>query len=547
MIRLYPIALACVLILSIPCVAQAQDTVFNRVVTVERDYQPEIEQTQAITTTPTFIQYTPQLNPVVYSTYSNPLSIGYNLHALPASSTKFSTPTPLNGVIEGALGYRNTHMLFAYQIKHKKKMSLDLYANHDAYWGKDALAQSILGMLATRHFSGADFYFGLEGQNEAFAYQLDSTAYKAFFPWRTFWNAQAKIGVQSTKKDGILYRIQTGYNAFFATNHAIEHQVRSYLDFAWKADYHKAGINASVLNAFYTITDTTFTASIAPRHAIHLEPFYEFHSKNIRLHAGVNLDINMGNGQLLSGAEDISFAPSPNVEFEWHMMDNVFHLYANAHGYFDNGSLQEFTSYNRYLNLQQGLTLQHPRNYTPIDAQLGFKIRPVATMLIDIYGGYAYMMNAYNMKAILNDANVITDYHLWFTNYQRWKVGASMHYHYRDILELNVAGNYYFWTAEQPIYDRPNWDIKARLDVHIDSKWSIYSDNYFAGSRLAQTTQGDQTLAPIISLNIGGQYAVNRWLVAYLQLNDYLHRRSEYFYGYHSQGIHFLAGVKFKF
>ena len=547
MIRLYPIALACVLILSIPCTAQAQDTVFNRVVTVERDYQPEIEQTQAITTTPTFIQYTPQLNPVVYSTYSNPLSIGYNLHALPASSTKFSTPTPLNGVIEGALGYRNTHMLFAYQIKHKKKMSLDLYANHDAYWGEDALAQSILGMLATRHFSGADFYFGLEGQNEAFAYQLDSTAYKAFFPWRTFWNAQAKIGVQSTKKDGILYRIQTGYNAFFATNHAIEHQVRSYLDFAWKADYHKAGINASVLNAFYTITDTTFTASIAPRHAIHLEPFYEFHSKNIRLHAGVNLDINLGNGQLISGAEDISFAPSPNVEFEWHMMDNVFHLYANAHGYFDNGSLQEFTSYNRYLNLQQGLTLQHPRNYTPIDAQLGFKIRPVATMLIDIYGGYAYMMNAYNMKAILNDANVITDYHLWFTNYQRWKVGASMHYHYRDILELNVAGNYYFWTAEQPIYDRPNWDIKARLDVHIDSKWSIYSDNYFAGSRLAQTTQGDQTLAPIISLNIGGQYAVNRWLVAYLQLNDYLHRRSEYFYGYHTQGIHFLAGVKFKF
>lgn len=547
MIRLYPIALACVLILSIPCVAQAQDTVFNRVVTVERDYQPEIEQTQAITTTPTFIQYTPQLNPVVYSTYSNPLSIGYNLHALPASSTKFSTPTLLNGVIEGALGYRNTHMLFAYQIKHKKKMSLDLYANHDAYWGKDALAQSILGMLATRHFSGADFYFGLEGQNEAFAYQLDSIAYNAYFPWRTFWNAQAKIGVQSTKKDGILYRIQTGYNAFFATNHAIEHQVRSYLDFAWKADYHKAGINASVLNAFYTITDTTFTASIAPRHAIHLEPFYEFHSKNIRLHAGVNLDINLGNGQLLSGAEDISFAPSPNVEFEWHMMDNLFHLYANAHGYFDNGSLQEFTSYNRYLNLHQGLTLQQPRNYTPIDAQLGFKIRPVATMLIDIYGGYAYMMNAYNMKAILNDANVITDYHLWFTNYQRWKVGASMHYHYRDILELNVAGNYYFWTAEQPIYDRPNWDIKARLDVHIDSKWSIYSDNYFAGSRLAHTTQGDQTLAPIILLNIGGQYAVNRWLVAYLQLNDYLHRRSEYFYGYHSQGIHFLAGVKFKF
>ena len=547
MIRLYPIILVCALLLSIPCATFAQDTVFNRVVTVERDYQPEIEQTQAITTTPTFIEYTPQLNPVVYSTYSNPLSIGYNLHALPASSTKFSTPTPLNGVIEGALGHRNTHMLFAYQIKHKKTMSLNLYANHDAYWGKDALSQSTLGILATRHFSEAEFYFGLEGQNDAFSYLLDTSKKEAYFPWRTFWNAQAKIGVQSTKKDGMLYRVQTGYNAFFVTNYAIEHQIRSYLDFAWKADYHKAGISVSALNAFYTITDTTITASIAPRHAIHLEPFYEFKSKNIRLHAGVNLDVNIGNGQLLSGAENISFAPSPNVEFEWHMMDNIFHLYTNAHGQFGNGSLQEFTGYNRYLNVHQGLNLQYARNYAPVDAQLGFKIRPIHTMLIDLYGGYVYMKNASSMIAVLNDSDNIIDYNLCFADYQRWKIGASLHYHYRDIIELNVAGNYYFWQGEQTIYDRPNWDITARLDVHIDSKWSIYSDNYFAGSRLAHTTQGDQTLAPIISLNIGGQYTVNRWLVAYLQLNDYLHRRSEYFYGYHSQGIHFLAGVKFKF
>lgn len=537
MIRLYPIALACVLILSIPCTAQAQDTVFNRVVTVERDYQPEIEQTQAITTTPTFIQYTPQLNPVVYSTYSNPLSIGYNLHALPASSTKFSTPTPLNGVIEGALGYRNTHMLFAYQIKHKKTMSLDLYANHDAYWGKDALSQSKLGMIVTRHFSGADLYFGVQGNNDYSTYPSLRSL--------TLWNANAKIGLRSTGKSAVQYLVQTGYNAF-AERETFEHSVQSQVNVWWTNTQHSAGLNAYVQNNFYT-TSLNGLKLPTPRHNIRIEPFYEFKNQHIRLHAGVNLDMNIGTGELLSQIENLSFAPSPNLQFEWSMMDNIFHVYANATGQFGLGTWQEYMGYNRYLKTIAGLLWDTPRAYTPVDAQIGFKIRPVATMLIDIYGGYAYMMNACNMEAILNDANVVTDYHLWFTNYQRWKVGASMHYHYRDILELNVAGNYYFWTAEQPIYDRPNWDIKARLDVHIDSKWSIYSDNYFAGNRLAHTTQGDQTLAPIISLNIGGQYAVNRWLVAYLQLNDYLHRRSEYFYGYHTQGIHFLAGVKFKF
>jgi hypothetical protein len=168
-------------------------------------------------------------------------------------------------------------------------------------------------------------------------------------------------------------------------------------------------------------------------------------------------------------------------------------------------------------------------------------------MLLDIYGGYAYMIGAVHSYATLNGENQLADYYsLLQANYQRWKVGASLHYHYRDIVELNASGNYYFWQADK-VYDRPNWEVKARVDVHINSKWSIYSDNYFAGRRLAATSQGDMTLRPTISLHIGGQYAINRWLVVYAQLNDYLNRKDSFFYGYESQGIHFLVGVKYKF
>ena len=556
--RIYQIALFAILLFGYPCATFAQDTTFNRVVTVERDYQPEVQAAQAISTTPTFIQYTPQLNPVVYSTYSEPLSIGYNLHALPPSETHFSSPTPLNGIVEGALGHRNTHLLFGYRIKYKKKMSLDLYANHDAYWGSDALSESRLGLQATRHFSSADLYFGVEGENEAYAYL-------PAFDWQTLWNANAKIGIRSSKNDAIQYRIQTGYNAFFATNYAIEHQVRSNLDFTWQADYHKAGIKAYIQNSFYSITDTT-SAAIAPRHAIRIEPFYEFKNKHILVHAGVNINMNIGCGTMLSSIENLSFAPSPNLTFEWHMMDNIFHLYANAQGHYGLGTLEEYLGYNRYLNIPNGLQLNKPRTYTPVDAQIGVKIRPLPTLLIDIYGGYAYLYNAYNMEAILDKNGIPTDYTLWLKDFQRWKVGASLHYHYRDIVEFNAEGNYYFYQQNPipsmdpndpyfqenrikgtKIFDRPNWDLKARLDVHIDSKWSIYSDNYFAGSRWAYTSEGDKQIKPIISLNIGGQYAINRWLMVYLQLNDYINRKDEIFYGFQSQGIHFLLGAKYKF
>ena len=522
--------------LSISSMIAQSDTTISRVVTVERDFQPVIQNAGKINQRPAIISHELPLNPVVYSTYSDTLAIGNNLNPMRAAEARFVPQTPLQGILEVAGGYRNSHFLFGYQIHQKKKMSLDLYANHDAYWGKDALSQSQLGMQVTRHFSGADFYFGIEGNNQL--YTLPQ------FPWRKLWNANAKIGIRSTNNNPLQYLIQTGYTAFIAEPFAVEHHAKSHLNLWWTNQSHQAGIRVYVQNNFYTPLDTALTTST--RHAFRIEPFYEFRNKHIRLHAGIQLDMNIGTGQMLSNIENLSFAPSPNVQFEWNMMNNIFHVYAQATGQYGSGSLEEYVGYNRYLNIAQGLAWNVPCAYTPVDAQLGFKLLPTRTLLIDIYGGYAYHMNAYNMKAILDDNATAVDYQLWQQDLQQWKVGANLHYHYRDIIDLNVGGNYYFYTTTA--FDRPNWDAYARLEAHIDTKWSIYSENYFAGSREAYIAPyASVILRPTISLNIGGQYAINRWLMVYAQLNDYLNRKHDIFYGYKSQGIHFLLGVKWKF
>ena len=574
---------ASILIIFAAISVYAQQDTISRVVTVERDFQPAIQSAGKINQTPSVLQHKLQLNPVVYSTYTTPLSVGYNIYPLQASETRFTPQAPLNGIMEFAAGYRNTHFLFNYGIHQKKKMSLNLYANHDAYWGKDALSQSRLGMLVTRHFSASDFYFGLEGNNDYFTYYgqyfngSNGLVKSSNIDAQTIWQVNTKIGIQSTKDTPIQYHIQTGYAAFMPTNYygnLVEHQVRTHLDLFWTNKTHSAGANAYVQNNIQVDNPelTSGESNIISRHAIRIEPFYEYNNKHIHLHLGVNIDLNVGTGELLSSVKNLSFAPSPNVQFEWHMMDNIFHIYAQAEGSYGIGSLEEYLGYNRYLNLEEGLRFNQPRSYTPVDAQVGFKIRPAKTLLIDLYGGYAYFIGACNMHAEQRyDSEGIAYYSLWQSNYQRWKVGANLHYHYRDILEINLDGNYYFYQQEPipsmdpespyfqethikgtHIFDRPNWDIRARLDVHIDSKWSIYSENYFAGSRMAfvQKYPGGASaveLKPIISLNLGAQYAINRWLIVYAQLNDYLNRKSDIFYGYQSQGIHFLLGVRWKF
>jgi hypothetical protein len=415
-------------------------------------------------------------------------------------------------------------------------------------------------MQLVRNFKKIDMFFELDGGNEFFTYYgryFDGTN-KLTIPVGTavnenqsIWNISANVGFKTKGKSAFTYAFQTGYKAYIVTDNMVENQLRTNFDMTWKAKKkHAAGVKFYMQNSMYS--NPTKDSTLHNKHALRLEPYYEYKHKAIRLHAGVNIGLNIGTGKLISAVDNVCFAPTPNIEFEWKMMDNIFHIYANAKGSMGVGSVEEYLGYNRYLNIQAGKTFNDPRNYTPADLQVGFKIRPVKTMLLDIYGGYAYTIGANQMYAILDTNNIsVIDYSLQLNNLQCWKVGASLHYHYRDMINLSVSGNYYAYSTTNSItpqvYDRPSWDLYGRVDVKIDNKWSCYSENYFAGKRIASTTLGDIQLKPTIELNLGAQYTINNWLNVYVQLNNFLNRKNDIFYGYQSQGCHFIGGVKYKF
>ena len=539
-----------------------QDTVFNRVVTVERDFQPDVKTAYKMQITPLVFEDNQEAikDTIKYSSYSIPLIVDYNLHPLKAAQTDFTPIQTLKGNIEGGVGHRNSHMAFDYRITDVPNMSLDLYAKHNAYWGRDALSESNLGMQLVRNFKKIDMFFELDGGNEFFTYygryfdgtnKLTTPVGTAVNENQSIWNISANVGFKTKGKSAFTYAFQTGYKAYIVTDNMVENQLRTNFDMTWKAKKkHAAGVKFYMQNSMYS--NPTKDSTLHNKHALRLEPYYEYKHKAIRLHAGVNIGLNIGTGKLISAVDNVCFAPTPNIEFEWKMMDNIFHIYANAKGSMGVGSVEEYLGYNRYLNIQAGKTFNDPRNYTPADLQIGFKIRPVKTMLLDIYGGYAYTIGANQMYAILDTNNIsVIDYSLQLNNLQCWKVGASLHYHYRDMINLSVSGNYYAYSTTNSItpqvYDRPSWDLYGRVDVKIDNKWSCYSENYFAGKRIASTTLGDIQLKPTIELNLGAQYTINNWLNVYVQLNNFLNRKNDIFYGYQAQGCHFIGGVKYKF
>ncbi len=593
------------------------DSALNRSVTVERDFQPIIQAAGKVSTKPAVVETNIEPTPIEYSHYTASVQPTATFNPLLSQPTRFEPTAPYKGYVRGAVGHPNTLFGFGYHLDDGKNSILDVHAGHHAEWGTATLSKSKLGLNFKHTFSTCDLYFGVEGGNiyyNKYGHWYDYTTFyttnRDFGGWEknevayakkvpaidrdltSLWTAEAFVGVRSNPKQDIQYKVQTGYMLFSKPGAVSEHQIRTHGSVDWSSEAHHVGANIYVQNNFRQLRNALAEAiPDSLYHNIHnfrIEPYYVYEGKRVRVHVGVNLDLNLGRGQNeLSGVENLSFAPSPHINLEAQIAKQWLTIYADIEGSHGFGTLQDYMEENRYRLIHQGIIEPHAASYTPVDAELGLHIRPYRDLLFEIHGGYAYMIHEDVWVANADSASVAIggvnkkmvgagDFTYFHTNYQRGKVGGQINYHLRDILRINVNGDYYFWSGDTTVYDRPNWELAVRIDGRIDKHWSVYSDNKFVGGRKALVYNGatdtytEHMLRPILDCNLGVEY--NMWvgskgerlkvkgekdqilrpepkpnLTLFLQLNNWLHHKNELFYGYRSQGINFLLGATYRF
>ena len=579
-----------------------QDSALHRSVTVERDFQPVIQAAGKIATKPAVVETKIESSQVHYSDFTAEVTPQATFNPLLSQPTRFEAGRKYNGYIRGALGHPNTLLDFGYHLDDTKNSILDVYAHHRAEWGLAALSKTKVGLNFTHTYSKCDLYFGLSGGNifyHKYGHFYDYS--QTFGMWAkndeaypkpytigdidktSLWTAEVYLGVKANAKQDVQYQVQTGYMLFAKAGAVSEHQLRTKGSFDWHSAEHHVGAQLYVQNNFLQLNDALGIPNSLyqkSRHNFRIEPYYAYEGTRLRVHVGVNFDLNIGKGhQILSKTENVSFAPSPHINLEAQIAKQWLTIYADIKGSLGFGSLQSYMEENRYSMIHAGI-IRPCAPYTPVDAELGFHIRPHRDVLIEIHGGYAYMMYEDFWKAWVNDTTVFEplnkplmagDFiHDHADNYQRGKIGGQLNYHYQDLVRVNLHGDYYIWKGDTTVYDRPNWELGLRIDGRINKNWSLYSDNQFAGKRLALATDGEHWLAPTIDLNLGLQY--DMWvgkvknestkgktnnnalrpepqpnLTLFFQLNNWLHRKNEIYYGYRSQGINFLLGATYRF
>lgn len=579
-----------------------QDSALHRSVTVERDFQPVIQAAGKIATKPAVVETNIESSQVHYSDFTAEVTPQATFNPLLSQPTRFEPGRKYNGYIRGALGHPNTLLDFGYHLDDTKNSILDVYAHHRAEWGLAALSKTTVGLNFTHTYSKCDLYFGLSGGNifyHKYGHFYDYN--QTFGMWAkndeaypkpytigdkdktSLWTVEVYLGVKANAKQDVQYQVQTGYMLFAKAGAVSEHQLRTKGSFDWHSAEHHVGAQLYVQNNFLQLNDALGIPNSLyqkSRHNFRIEPYYAYEGTRLRVHVGVNFDLNIGKGhQILSKTENVSFAPSPHINLEAQIAKQWLTIYADIEGSLGFGSLQSYMEENRYSMIHAGI-IRPCAPYTPVDAELGFHIRPHRDVLIEIHGGYAYMMyedfwiataNSTTVFEPLNKPLMAGDFiHDHADNYQRGKIGGQLNYHYQDLVRVNLHGDYYIWKGDTTVYDRPNWELGLRIDGRINKNWSLYSDNRFAGKRLALATDGEHWLAPTIDLNLGLQY--DMWvgkvknestkgktnnnalrpepqpnLTLFFQLNNWLHRKNEIYYGYRSQGINFLLGATYRF
>jgi len=567
-----------VLTMVLPLSLMAQKDTIERNVVVERDFQPVIRSAGKLNTPLQQVETTIEPVELQFSDYSNPLDASFNVKPLGVSTIRFTHRKPQNGYVKVGGGYPLTTAEFGYQMNHKKTLQLNIFGKHNGQWGVKTWSESQLGLNLTTNLEKGKIFFQVDGNNLFYSLygryfegdkKLGVSKFKDLKKddLQNLWTINTDLGFSSKFESSFQIKAEAGYTAFIMPDAVTESIIRSHLWMGWQNEEHTIAVNIRGSNAFLAVNEKMGIAASKynARHGIRFEPYYEYRADNWNVHAGVNIDMNIGKGRLLSGNEDLSFAPSPNVEVEYRIIPSWLAVYGSAKGEFGYGLHKDFMLSNPYRNPELGITSHHVANYTPVDAMVGFKIKAADGLLLDIYGGYAKLNNQTTMCVpTINYLTVYQDKYLdyFYSDYHRWKAGAEITYHYQDIIHILLGGNYYHWTMDktdpydvhglieikkQP-YDRPKWDAHLRIDVNINSKWSLYSDNIAVGTRKALLQDGSVVeLKPVIDLRLGVQYNMNRWLSFYGQLNNYLHRFNDIYYGYQSQGINGEIGLTWKF
>jgi len=570
---------------------QAQDSIIDRNVTVEREYKPVIQDAGKINSVPEVLEQTVEKTAPTYSEFNLPLNAGFNIHTLPAAELKNEKRDSKGGFARFGFGSNvNTLADFAYPIVKNADTRLDFSLNHLGTFDAKAHSTTKAALSFDKYFETLDLYAGIGGGHEYLKYygnnfnrNCDTVGFGSLatgFPFtyymeqnlvrinRTpqifslnslatdstseiFWRFNAFAGVRSLPMaEGLRYLAEVQYKVFNSRNGLTENLIQTTAGFNTVRDQNRLGIDVQMYNLMYHSANPALLNFWDAYTVFALNPYYSIERTDWNVRLGLKTSISFVHGK--------PFNPSPDISAEWRAVPKYFSIYGGITGGYQVNTMNEMFTENRYLFPD----VRVQDTYTPYEFYAGVKVKPLYNLLIDGYVDYSRIDNQYffvnKEYALTTSAFVVPGadstlysnrFNVIYSGASHLKIGVRANYNLQDRVNVQFKGAYNKWdvTSEQYAWNKPVWEADLSANVRINRNFSVDANVFVDGARYAKLGTTAVRMNPKVDINLGASYSYNNWFTAFAKVNNLINNSYQDFYGYDVQGFNVLVGAAFSF
>ncbi len=517
------------------------DTLLNRTVIVEQDYNPIIVDAQKINAVPKVQEITVPPRDVVYDSKLSPAT-RFPIETVGIFAAKEVQPDAARGFVRMGYGmYGNLDARANYLFTPTENDKINIFFGMDGRKGKLRMFDSDQKWknhyYRTRAQVDYTHQFNTIDLNIGGNIGLSNFNNNPMSPSRQkrFTSGMGHLGVTSTSDEfPVQFSAETNlmlysrqYN-YIHTGAIKETLIRSKANVTGViSDEQIISLGLAMNNRFISYNDYDNYTSIL------LNPYYKFTADNLKLRLGANADLAFGFGNKLRF--------SPDVAVDYIFADSYI-LYAKATGGRMMNDFRTLEMHNPHAEL---FTPQLKDSYERVNALAGFKASPLIGLWFNLYGGYQNIKDDIFCEVDLTDPAIAPIIYNT-TNTGNSFVGGDVNYDYKELFGIELNLKYQNWDADNELAYmlKPELTFGGELNLKPIKQLGIN-----LGYQYIQRTKVGNNKRPdaVSNLNASANYELFENISIYARATNLLNNKHSYFLNYMDQGISFIGGMSFRF
>ena len=601
--------------IALPCYVQGQNNSnsaeddrrqskdLNREMTLEREYDPIVQDAAKINTLPVVREVNISKRPIVYSDFATPISPDKKMNVLPAGKLMTDVEhNTRNGYLHFGGGMlMNLNGDFGYHLLNTDRDNLGVWFSHRSTNGNVKFSDSeitgidkrkakfndnIGGLDYKHHFDAATLTLGGKFGHSTFNYyglptniimhplSYSDVSLRSFPQHDTVSNQANRLingyaGVSSKQESSIGYHLGVDYTNFkqkYSLSSVFDGMTENHicLDLGINSpnsDGRYFGVDAKVNILSYTepspVSDVLVDSTAFNTHFnATLSPYYHIEGDAWKLLLGLNAMLVAQNGET-------NVFVSPNIALDVPLA-NWSLFYAKLGGGVESNAMADISRTNRYIN--PAFTVDASKTWA--DIKLGISSSASAGLWFDIFAGYKYTESdvLFNPSSYFWINNGFNNVSMAFQpNTQRLQLGATLKYDYKQVVDFYIKGVYNHYNLkyrstwkntfgavglgeddEMKAYGKPSLVVNAGVNVRPVNPLTLSLD-YCMMSGIYAYVNENVKMDAINDLRLRASWKFNDTFSVYAQFNNLLFQKQELYYGYPLQPFSAMAGFNVNF